>query len=77
MTTKLLAGTIDYALAGIGFSDETIAHTLKTYSTLDSLDDLFYDFAADSAQLTTEVLFLEDPKDFTRAHIRQFLQLAE
>jgi hypothetical protein len=77
MTTKL-AGTIDYVLAGIGFSDETIAHTLKTYSTLDSLDDLFYDFAAVSpAQLTTVVLLLEDPKDFTRAHVRQFLQLAD
>jgi hypothetical protein len=38
---------------------------------------LLYDFAADSAQLTTEVLLLEDPKDFTRAHTRQFLQLAD
>jgi hypothetical protein len=72
-----LAGSIDYVLAGIGFSDETIAHTLKTYPTLDNLDDLFYDFAADTAQLTTEILLLEDPKDFTRAHVRQFLQLAE
>jgi hypothetical protein len=76
MTTKL-AGTISYVLAGIGFSDETIAHTLKTCSTLDSLDDLLYDFAADYVQLTTEVLLLEDPNDFTRAHVRQFLQLAE